>query len=553
MQRNTLVLLSLLGALLAAIVCGVSAYLLAHIPLVWKISGVIALVLAVIYLVLEYKVFAGALSKKTTKYGLNSILMAVLGLFIVVVVNLIVSEHDWKKDITKNKLHTLSEESLKVLKNLKSEVKFRAFVYPTQVHEYDNVFEKYAYHSKLLKKEYVDLDKEPFAVQKYGIKQAGTIIVESETRTAKVENIFSPDDPKLEEKLTNAIIQVAKGEKKKIYFVTGHGEKLLSDSGRDGYSEMKETLESGRYKTEELVLVDKDKVPPDADILVCMGPKSDFMDHELTLIENYVRAGGKFFVMVDPLSTPTLKPFLTKFGIDWKPRKTVLETNRLQQLAGGNPLAPIVASYDSSHEITQEARQISIFPIPTPVEKLSKQPEGMKVSSLFSTSARSFEVDLKGEKVTLNEKTDRKGPISLAIAASGKSEHKEKDKASANAAQEQQKKDAEKKDAVKSDDPKKEEAAKEKEAEFRLVVVGASAFASNSVRKFGINADLFQNMLSWLSKEEDLISVRPRPTDVSELEMTDERARIINLASIIVAPFGMLFAGLAVWMRRRRL
>ena len=57
-----------------------------------------------------------------------------------------------------------------------------------------------------------------------------------------MDNIFGPDDPKLEEKLTNAIIQVVKGEKKKIYFLSGHGEHLLADTGREGLSQMKEAL-----------------------------------------------------------------------------------------------------------------------------------------------------------------------------------------------------------------------------------------------------------------------------------------------------------------------
>ena len=67
-------------------------------------------------------------------------------------------------------------------------------------------------------------------------------------------------------------------------------------------------------------------------------------------------------MMVEPKSSEGLKPFLAKYGVDWRYNKAVLETNRLQQLAGGNPLTPIVNNYDVGHEITKEAKQLTIFP-----------------------------------------------------------------------------------------------------------------------------------------------------------------------------------------------
>lgn len=545
MQRQTLSLLAALGALLAAIVCGLSAYLLGHYPLVWKVSGGIAIALALAYAVVEFQSFGQIFSRKTSRYGMNSILMGIIALAIVVVLNLIISEHDWKKDLTKNQLHSLSEESIKVLKNLKMEVTIRAFILPTQMQEFDAIFDKYAYYTKLLKKEYVDVDKDPLAVQRYSIKQAGILLVESKDRTARVENLHGVDDPKLEEKITNAIIQVVKGNKRKIYFISGHGERLATDSGREGYSELRETMEAGRYKVEDLTLLEKEEVPDDADIVVCAGPKSELMKHELDMMETYIKRGGKTLFLLEPNSPASLKGLLVKYGIDWKPKMTVYEANRLQQLAGGNPLSPIVTSYDAGHEITQDLRQLTIFPIPSPVEKAANFPTNIRVTSLFSSSHRSLEVHLMGDKVKVDQAKDRKGPISLAVAASGKIEEGTRGGGL---------KPGEKKDQAKAEpdkDEKKETG--NKDTEFRLVAVGDADFASNGMRKFGVNSDLFQNILSWLAKEEDLIAIRSRPTDTSEFEITEERIRVINLASVVFAPFGMFIAGIMVWLKRRRL
>jgi ABC-type uncharacterized transport system involved in gliding motility auxiliary subunit len=268
-----------LAALFALVVSAVTAYLYPHLPLIWQAALGLGIAGLIGFVVLEKASLATLFSKRTTQYGLNSIFMSIVALVITVVLNLIANEHDIKKDLTKNKIHTLSAQSIKVLRDMKTEVRLRTFANPDQVQNFQKIFDKYTYYTKMLKPDFVDVDKEPMAVQKYKVKQAGTIVVESEARTVNIDNIYGPDDPKVEEKLTNAIIQVAKGDKKKIYFLSGHGERMPSDSGKEGYSEIKEALENGRYKVEDLVLLDKERVPADAEIVIIPGAKSDFMEH----------------------------------------------------------------------------------------------------------------------------------------------------------------------------------------------------------------------------------------------------------------------------------
>ena len=521
-----------LASLVAALITGVNAYLLQHIPLAWQISGSLALVLFVASIVLERKKVVESFSRRTVRYGLNSIFMSVVALGIVVVINFIANERDIKTDVTKNRLHTLSDQSIKVVKGLKDEVVLKVFVMPNNEQGFKQIFEKYTYHSKLLKTEFVDPDQDPMATKRYSVKSAGTVVVESANRTSRIENLQGPEDPKIEEKITNALLQVTKGDKKKIYFISGHGEKLTSTSGPEGCSDLKEVLEGGRYKVEELILYEKGEVPKDAEILISAAPRSDFIDAELKALTSYLKVGGKFLLMLEPDSTPTLTPLLVKYGVAWQQKKAVLELNPLQRLAGGNPLTPIIVSYDGTHEITREMKQPTLFPISTVVEKAKEVPKEMVATSLMSSSARSFEVQFAGTKVNVNQKTDRPGPLSLAVAVSGKAASPETK--------------AEGKTTDKKDEPEK------KDTEFRMVVIGDSDFASNGGRRFGMNSDFFQNTLSWLAKEEDLISVRPKPTDVSEFEITEQRTRYILLSSVAGAPLLMLVLGFYVWASRKR-
>ena len=153
----------------------------------------------------------------------------------------------------------------------------------------------------------------------------------------------------------------------------------------------------------ELNLLEKDSVPTDADIVIDAGPKSEFIPAELRSLDAYLTKGGKLMMMLEPDSPEILKGYVAKYGADWHAKKAILETNRLQQMAGGNPLTPIVTTYDTGSEITRDMRGMSIFPIATPVEK-GTAPAGGTVASLFSTSSRSLEVALQGDKVVVNEK-----------------------------------------------------------------------------------------------------------------------------------------------------
>lgn len=541
MRQSTLLLLASFFSLFAA---GSAAFLAGDVIWIWGLFLGLGIVGLVGWVVLESGYLKEVFSKRTTHYGLNSIFTVFIVLVIVVVLNLVAKEHDWKKDVTKNRLHTLSEQTEKVVKGLKREVRIRAFVQPNAIGEFQKAFDKYTYFNpKFLKAEFVDVDKEPMAVQRYDIKASGTLVVETDDRSSKLENLMGPDDPKFEEKLTNAIISVTKGERKTLCYTTGHGEKLFSDTSRDGLSDLKEMLEQGRFKTEELLLVgEAGGVPARCEVVVVAGPKSDLLDTEVAALEGYLKRGGKLLLLLEPDSSPKLKGFLAKYGVDWKAQQTVLETNRLQQFAGGNPLAPVIMSYDTAHEITKDIKQITMFAQATPVEKAANVPVGMTVTSLMQTSARSFELPMsalktaKNGQLAVNEKTLRKGPLSLAVAVSGKAEAPE----AANDAKKDEKKDAE---------PLKDK----NDAEFRLVVVGDADFAANQLRRMFLNADLFQNMLSWLSKEEDLIAIRPKEAGQSELRLTDFNVRVIFWGSTFVAPLGMLIFGVFVWLRRRRM
>jgi ABC-type uncharacterized transport system involved in gliding motility auxiliary subunit len=127
--------------------------------------------------------------------------------------------------------------------------------------------------------------------------------------------------------------------------------------------------------------------------------------------------------------------------------------------------------------------------------------------------------DLKNNSTAFNAKTDLKGPLPLAVAAG--------------------------KDIKPGDD-------KQAAVKARMVVVGNSSFAANSFVQSEGNLNLFLNMVSWLAKDEDLISVRPKAPEDRKVILTQSQERMIQLLCLLILPGAVLAIGIFVWTRRRR-
>ena len=85
----------------------------------------------------------------------------------------------------------------------------------------------------------------------------------------------------------------------------------------------------------------------------------------------------------------------------------------------------------------------------------------------------------------------------------------------------------------------------------RFVVVGSSGFPANFVFAFNGNRDLYLNMLSWLSSDEDLISIRPKePTD-NPLNMNQRQVSLMFYSSVFGLPLLIVAFGAGVWWKRR--
>jgi ABC-type uncharacterized transport system involved in gliding motility auxiliary subunit len=467
--------------------------------------------------------------RRSFLYSGNTILIIVLVLAILALVNYFLSKHHYRVDFTAAKIHSLSDQSITVLKNLKNDVSIKGFFRegtPSREAMQD-LLRIYAYHSPRIKYEFIDPDKNPGLVKRYGVTQDGTTVFETGGKESRITASG-------EEDITNALIKVTRVQKKVICFLEGHGEGTLAETEDNGYSTVKTELEKLGYEVKKQSLALADSFPKDCALLVIPGPQKDLVANELETIKAYIQGGGRVFFMVDPLtSIPGLTALLVGYGFKLD-NDVVVDT--VSRLLGGDEFMPVVTEYEE-HAITRKFGYATFFPYARSVETSETKPEGATLTPLAKTSPNSWSERELGEKqVKFTKGKDRQGPITLAAVAT----LKVKPGPAAPAPEAKPGETA-------------PEAKKPEEKEARLAVVGDSDWVKNRYYNLSGNGNFFLNIANWLTEESDLISIQPKTQTPRTIQLTPAQMSFINLLVLFVLPLAVLVLGITLWLRRRSL
>lgn len=488
------------------------------------------------YIFLNISMLKQGFKRKSFIYSSNLFLVIILVLGILVIINYFFSRHHHRFDFTEAKLHSLSPQSVKVLKNLEEDVYVRCFFREGNFNrsKMENLMGIYAYHSDKFKYEFIDPDKNPGLVKRYDVNQDGTSIFECRDKESRITSIT-------EEDITNALIKVTREEKKSIYFLAGHGEASVDEVDAQGYSQAKTELEKLGYEVKTLELALAEKFPEEISLLVIPGPKKDLLPHELETIGNFLRAGGRVFFMIDPETTDSLNDFLLDFGIKLE-NDLIVDT--VSRLLGGDYFMPVVSDYQY-HSITDGFRYATFFPYARSVNLTEDAPEGITVNILAKTSPNSWsERQLEQTEVSFEEGKDVSGPLSVAAAAEFTVDEPSNGiEDSKDSAEEEGSEDSMVNDS--GQEPQKKKG--------RLTVFGDSNFASNGYFNLSGNGNLFLNTVNWLTQEEDLISIPPKSSTPRTIHLTPTQGRLLFFVSVVILPLLVLIIGLSVWLRRRSL
>ena len=491
--------------------------------------AIAGLVCTLLYILSQWREIGQAFSGRQARFGTLAAASVLVVLGILIAINYLSTKYNKRWDLTAARQFSLSDQSKKVLHDLKEPVRIRVFARSEEFQRFRDRLDEYSYQSKQVTTEYIDPEKRPGLAQQYGVTSLGTVVFDYHGRTEKVTS-------EGEQELTNALIKVIQGRQPKIYFTQGHGEKDTTGAEPTGFNGIGGALTSDNFTVEKIVLAQVKEVPADADVLVIAGPKTDFLGPEIDELKAYLARGGKLFVMLDPVLKPDqpqptgLQALLKDWGIE-AGNDLVLDVSGMGRLIGTDESVPVAAPPYPAHAITQGFNLLTAYPLARSMSPIEGGVNGRTAQKVIETGPRSWgETDLKSlsaQQPAKLDDVDKKGPVSLAVAVSGP--------------------------ATNAPAPKEPPAPGEtpKQVEARIVAMGDADFASNNALGVQGNRDLFLNIVNWLAQQENLISIRPKDPEDRRITLTADQERRIFYLAVLIVPGLILLAGVQTWWRRR--
>ena len=470
------------------------------------------------------------LKARQTQYTAYASIYILVVLAVLVSANFLANRYDKSYDSTANKQFSLSDQTIKVVKGLKSDVQITYFGDQREFRTARDTLDRYASLSPKLHVTYIDPERKPQVAKAAGFRSDSTVIVETGTRRESAKSLS-------EEEITGALIRSLKSEERTVCMLSAAGEHSIDDSAATGYSFFKQLLERDNYKVRAETLRPASaannkplalgqataaasiEVPASCTVLIIGGPKNDYPTPIVNALKTYVEAGGRALFLLDtPLrlgssEPPTENADLLKLLADWgvtANKDLALDLSSVGQLLGLGPEIPFILSYES-HPITEPLTRVpTAYPLTRSLETQSVSKTTL--SKLVATTEASIATTSISARGAVDPTKGKKGPLTLAVAG------------------------------TLTGTP-----------QGRFVVLGTSHAAQNSYagsRSLG-NRDLMVNIVNWLSSDEDLISIRPKAPEDRPLNMTSRRLTATFWLSVVVFPLAVIAFGLVTWWRRR--
>jgi ABC-type uncharacterized transport system involved in gliding motility auxiliary subunit len=460
--------------------------------------------------VLGFHAIVRAFSGRGARQGTNTTILTLAVIAILAVINFVGFRHHKTFDLTTEKLYTLSDQTRNIVGNLKQDLTVARFDKAPNV-AFDDLMAEYKRLSPHFKYQFVDPNQKPEIAQDYGVTRMGDVVVAYGVRKDHLD--ASAHGQLGEEDVTGAIVKVISDKVKEVCFVTGHGEKSLTDGSQDGYTQVDAGLKKENYITKTINLIADNGVPADCSALVIAVPKQSYYPQETAMLGKFLDAGGDALILVDPATDPKLDDLFQSWNVAVG-NNVVVDASGMGQIFGGGPIIPLVQDFGSSPITKGFQGSMAFFPLARTASIADKSKSIPQTVELLKTSERSFTIPKlePGQKrITFDPKTETMSALSLGVAANRKVGDKD----------------------------------------ARLVVIGNSQFAANPSVGQGRNGDLFFNTMEWLTQDENLISIRPKSATNRRVTLSEAQSAALHWLNLVFLPGLVIFSGIYIWWKRR--
>jgi ABC-type uncharacterized transport system involved in gliding motility auxiliary subunit len=464
----------------------------------------------IVAFVVDYKFYLEFLSMRTTKHGMNMGVLILLALVIVVALNYLGAKYDKTFDLTQEKMNTLSEQSLDVVKNLKDELKVLIFYKGNQLaeraKEIKNDFKLYKAAGDKINVEIIDANFNVEMAKKYlENAEAFSAILEYKGRRAIIKGEGAPERPVYQEReITSAIVKVTKEKPMTIYFLTGHGEKDIDQSSMDGIKLFADELRKDGYTVAKLNLLVGEPMPAIGDsVIAIVGPRQELSAKEMTQVRDYAKAGGRLFVAADPGEKHHIALLTKSFGIEYKNNFVVNE------VAGTDEglIGAVGFEFDRDSPVTKKlalSRSLSVFAFASELAKAPDATADYAYKDIIRSHPKAYA--LQSPNMMVKEPNRRSHTLAMTV---------EKDK-------------------------------------FAMVVFGDSDFLTDVRIQRWVHYDLAMNAVAYLFGDDVNITIRPKVFESTQLQITQNKWYMIIAAGVSLPLTLIILSGL-FWYRRRNL
>ncbi|HSB90939.1 MAG TPA: GldG family protein [Anaerolineales bacterium] len=448
------------------------------------------------------------------RYGTNAVVAGLALVGILGVVNVLAYKNPKSWDWTEDSQYSLAPETRATLATLTVPVRLIGFYsadYSSMQDDIRPLLQQYVEAGRgYVTYQFIDPRAEPLQADRYGVTRDGSVVV---AMGAGSEVVASPT----EQDITGALVRLANPGQRKVYFLTGHGERDMQSTEPDGYGDARQALESKNYEVAALNLLTDPAVPEDALALIIAGPTVPLSTGEIEALRAYLGRGGSVVVMEEPTPGTRMEgvddPLADELATTWGIR---LRNDFVVDLSSSMPNFGIGVTYASDPITARLNNLVSYFPTSRSIEVVDVGNADLTQVELVRTGNNSWgETDFEALKtsgsVEENASADTAGPLTLAATVEDRTTH------------------------------------------ARLVVFGDVDFAANTDYFQYANGDLLINSIDWAAGQESLISLTPKETTQRfVVPPSNQTTVLIALISVIGIPGAVVVLGVSTFLRRRR-
>jgi hypothetical protein len=486
---------------------------------------------------------------------------------VAVLINVLAARHYSRADWTSGKLYTLTKPTLETLHQLDEPVQIWILLGGGDPMEQSlrHLIASYQAETHQLDVHYIDPDKDALALEdvrkRFRVEAApapdGRLVADAIVIVAKRERhwFLTPRDmvevapgedvrakPREEQAITSAIRRVVAGDKTKLCFMGGHGERSIDDGSAEGLGLLRDVLDKDNYESTTVDTTPQNAYEPfkGCDVVLVAAPRPQaahqlgaLSDAEQTRLKAYLLSGGNMLLAIGAEAreaAPGYSKVLEPFGVGLE---DLLVIEGDPTLAFPNARGDTFVALPKASPITaglvptDEMRDVPkvVVDVARPLRRVTS---GATVTDLIGTSDHAFAVNeerageiARAASLDIPDKrgSDRGGPFVLAMASEGMKPRPDA-----------------------SHGP-------------RVVVIGSSyAFSSSNFRAplpWHGTAFLMGNAIAWLSAKPALLDVPDKPSVGAGLRLSTDGEGEVRRYVVFYMPITAMVLGVLVAVRRR--